>query len=203
MFNLELSQMVTLSTTEFFLIPSKRPTLMLKPPDLVPLLSNKLLMHGETEPLPTPVQLLSHMVFTKHKLTQTDILSTTVSFPIPSRRPTLMPRPPELLPLPSNKLLINGETEPPQTQDQLLCMHKTQMTTTTTIPTLIKEKKDSLPGKTNTKRNPTGVKPNKKELMPGELFHISPRTLNGKVLLPLLKDNQVLPQLITDSHIKL
>ena len=107
MFNLELSQMVTLSTTEFFLIPSKRPTLMLKPPDLVPLLSKKLLMHGETEPLPTPVQLLSHMVFTKHKLTQTDILSTTVSFLIPSRRPTLMPRPQDKLLLMPNKQLMH------------------------------------------------------------------------------------------------
>jgi hypothetical protein len=112
---LEPTQMVTPSTTVFFLLPSSRPTLMPKPlePLLLPL--NKNLMHGETDSLPTLDQLLTTP---KSQQFQMDIPSTMVSFLIPSKRltPTLRPR--ELPPLMLNKNPMPGEKDSLPTLDQ-------------------------------------------------------------------------------------
>ena len=179
-----------------FLLPSLTPTLLPRSKDLMPLKLNKLLIHGETDGLITPVQLLTHMDFINKELTQMVTPSTTVSFLIQSSRPTPMPRPPEPLLFLLNKLLMPGEMEPLQTLDQLSFMlkSKTQLIMTTTRLFWVNKWTNLLPGKPNIKPNLTGVKPSNLELTPGDLFHTLPRTLNGKVLPPLLKDNQAQAQ---------
>jgi hypothetical protein len=53
---IELSQMVTLSTTESFPIPFSRPTPMLRPLDKLPLMLKRNPMSGEMDSLPTQDQ---------------------------------------------------------------------------------------------------------------------------------------------------
>jgi len=61
------------------------------------------------------------------------------------------------------------------------------MTGTTTKLSLIRWMLSRQPGQPNTKPNLTMVKLSKLEWTPGDMFHTLPRTLNGKVLPPLLK----------------
>ena len=79
LFKAELFQMVTPTTTEFFLPLSTRLTLMLRPLDKLPLIDKLLLMHGEMDGLQTLAQ-STHTVFSlKETQDQTQLITTFTS----------------------------------------------------------------------------------------------------------------------------
>ena len=136
-----------------------------------------------------PTLILALKLF-KETLSQMDTLSTMVSSLILSKILTKQLRQKELQVLLLKKKPMNGELEVLQTLDQLLFMPKIQLITTLIPPTWTHERPDLNLGKTITTRKETGEYPSKREWTPGELFHTLPRTLIGKVLPPLHKDNQ-------------
>jgi len=101
---------------------SLTPIPMLRLLERLLLISNLLPTLGETDGPITLVQLLTHTVLFNTELFQTDTLSTMVSSQTLSLRPTLMPKPPELLPSLLKKKLMFGETDSLQTLDQWLTM---------------------------------------------------------------------------------
>ena len=117
LFKVELSQMDIPSTTISFLIQSRRLTLMPKPQDKLLLIDKLLLMHGETDGPPTLAQ-STHTDLFKVELSQMVTPTTTISFLIPSRRLTLMPKPQDKLLLIDKLLLMHGETDGPPTPAQ-------------------------------------------------------------------------------------
>jgi len=99
-----------------------------------------------------PTLILALRLF-KEELFQMDTLITTESSLTLSRRPTPMPKPPELPLLMLKKNLMPGELDLLQTLDQLLFMLKTQLITIPMLPPWVKNGTVLLLGKTNTKRN--------------------------------------------------
>jgi len=142
MLKLEQSQMVTHSTMEFFPIPSKRPTLMLKLLDKPLLMLKRNLIHGETDGPPTPDQSHTHMDLFKLEKSQMDMPST-MEF-----SHHLLPRPKwklkilDKLLLISNLLLMYGEMDGLKTLVQSTHMDlfkdkPTQMDTLSTVESFL------------------------------------------------------------------
>jgi hypothetical protein len=133
---------------------------------------NKKPIPGETDGLTTPVQLPTHMDLFNTEPTQMVILSTTVSLLIPSLRPTLMPKPPELLPSLLKKNLMPGETDSPPTLDQSLTTYKdkTHLITIPMLPPSVNWLMNLRLSKTNILLEFFGETNKKKKQMPGEVL---------------------------------
>jgi hypothetical protein len=138
MLKLEQSQMVTPSTMEFFLIPFKRPTLMLKLLDKLLLMLKRNLMYGETDTPLTPDQSHTHMDLFKPEKSQMDMPSTTEFSHHLLPRPKWMLKILDKLLLISKLLLMYGEMDGlkalvQSTHMDLFKDKPTQMDTLTTV----------------------------------------------------------------------
>jgi len=95
---------------------SKIPTLLLRPPDNLPSTPKKLLMPGERD-LPQILDLF--FLWLKVLIEEINLLlMLSTRWPIPSRPPIALPNSTDKIQLTLKKMLMPGEREPPQAQDQ-------------------------------------------------------------------------------------
>jgi len=128
-----------------------------------------------------PQTLEQFSLFINTELSQTDTTSTTITSRPPFMILTPLLRPLEMLPLTPKRPLMPGEKVQPQTLEQSFLWAKTQLTMTPTVLHSELLNLNLMIIKTNTTVTLSGELMRKKDWMPGEVNHTSPKTLTGSM----------------------